>query len=110
MAADFCHTFVVTIHTVYTVSCLCEDELVDSVMADFTLETVGVIRVVASHDCLIEDGLLAYVAVVAAICTDWGAIREQEEVGVGGDLVVTFCTLEAVDMEKGLAVRGKESY
>lgn len=74
MTTNLCHAFVVTVHAIYAVTGLCEDEFVDSVVANLALEAVGVIRVVARHDCLVEDGLLAYVAVVAAICADWGSV------------------------------------
>ena len=104
MTTNFCHALVVTVHAVYAVTCLGKDELVDPVVADLALEAVGVIGVVAGHDRFVEDGLLADVAVVAALCADGGAIGEQQEVRVGGDLVVALCAFEAVDMEKGLAV------
>lgn len=74
MATDLCHAIVVAVHAVYAVACFCKNELVDTVVADLALEAVGVVRVVASHDCLIEDGLVADVAVVAAVGTDGGAI------------------------------------
>ena len=74
MTSNFCHAFVVTVHTVYAVTCLCKDQLVDSVVADFALEAMGMIRVVTGHDRLVEDGELADVAIVAALCTDGGTI------------------------------------
>lgn len=105
MATNFGHAIVVAVHAVNAVTCLCEDELVDSVVADLALEAVGVIRVIAGHDGLVEDGLVADVAIVAAVCADGGTIGEEKEVGVCGDLVVALCTLEAVDMEEGLPGR-----
>lgn len=74
MTADFCHPLVMAVHAVNAVTGLGKDELVDSVAADLALEAVGMIRVVSSHDRLVENGLLADVAVVAAFCTDGGAV------------------------------------
>jgi len=39
----FNHAFVMTIHAVYALTCFCEDEFVNAVVADFALETVGMI-------------------------------------------------------------------
>ena len=74
MTTNFCHTLVMTVHAVYAMARLGKDELVDSVVADFALEAVCVIGVVSGHDCFVEDGLLADVAIVAALCTDGGSI------------------------------------
>lgn len=104
MATDLGHALVVAGHAVYALAGLGEDELVDAVVADLALEAMGVVGVIAGHDGLIEDGLLAYVAVVATVGTDGRAIGEEEEVGVRGDLVAALCTLETVDMEERLAV------
>ena len=113
MLANFDHAFVVTFHAIYAVAGFGKHELVDAVLADLALEAVGVIRVVAGHDGLVKNGLLADVARVRAVGAYRGTIGEQEEVCVCGDLVSTLCTFEAVDMEKGLAgerdVRGRES-
>jgi hypothetical protein len=43
---------------------------------------------------------VADVAAVGAVCADRRPIGEQEEIGVGGNLVSTLCALEAVDMEE----------
>jgi hypothetical protein len=74
MTTNFCHALVMTVHAVYAMTRLGKDELVDSVVADFALEAVCVIGVVSGHDCFVENGLLADVAVVAALCTDGGAV------------------------------------
>jgi len=74
MTADLCHALVMAAHAVNAVTGLGKDELVDSVVADFALEAVGVVGVVSRHDCFVENGLLADVAVVAALCTDGGAV------------------------------------
>ena len=74
MATDLCHAIVVAVHAVYAVCCFGEYELVDAVMADLALEAVSVVRVIAGHDCLVKDGLVADVAVVAAVCAYGGAI------------------------------------
>jgi hypothetical protein len=47
------------------------------------------------------------VAIVRAICTYWRAIGKKKQIGVGGHLVATFRAFEAINMEKGLAVRWK---
>lgn len=76
MTTDLGHALVVAGHTVYALACFGEDEFVDAIMAYFALEAVGVVRVVTGHDGFIEDGLLANVAIVTAVCTDGGSIRE----------------------------------
>jgi hypothetical protein len=48
---------------------------------------------------------MADVATVRAICTYWRTIREKKKVGVGSHLITTFRAFEAIDMEKGLAVK-----
>lgn len=103
MTTNLGHAGVVAGHAVNSLACFGEDEFVDAIMAYFALEAVGMVRVVAGHDGFVEDGLLAYVAVVTAVCTDGGSIGEQEEVGIGSYLLVTLRTLEAVDMEERLA-------
>lgn len=55
-------------------TCLGKDELVYSAVANFALEAVGVVGVVTCHDCFVEDGLVTDVAIVAALCTNGGAI------------------------------------
>lgn len=56
------HAFVMAFHAVNPVTGLGEDKFVDAILAHFALEAVGVIRVVASHDGLVEDRLLADIA------------------------------------------------
>ncbi len=64
VSPNFDHTFTVTIHAIDSLTRLGEDELVDTVLAYFTLETVGMVRVVTSHNGLVENGQLADIAVV----------------------------------------------
>lgn len=59
------YAFIVTFHTIETLTCLREDKLVDAVLATSTRKTSSVVRVVASHDGLVENGKVAYFAVVA---------------------------------------------
>jgi hypothetical protein len=72
------HSLAVTIHAIDPLRCLGENELVYPVFTNLTFETVGMIRVVACHDGLIEDRLLAHATAIRAICADRGTIREQE--------------------------------
>lgn len=44
---------VVTIHAINTLTCLGKHKFVNPVAANFAFETVGVIRVVAGHDCFV---------------------------------------------------------
>lgn len=76
MTTDLGHALVVASHTIYSLARFGEDQLVNTIVAYFALEAMGVIRVVTGHNGFVEDGLLAYVAVVAAICTDGGSIGE----------------------------------
>jgi hypothetical protein len=43
---------------------------------------------------------VADVTIVGTVGTNGGAIGEEEKVGIRGDLITTFCTLEAVDVEE----------
>ena len=61
---DLNHTIVMAVHTIYALFGLCKDEIIDPVLADLAFEAVGVVRIVASHDSLVQDGLSAYVAAV----------------------------------------------
>jgi len=62
------------IHAVYAVARLGKNELVNSSVANLAFETVGVVRVVSCHDGLVENGKMANITAVGAICTDRGAI------------------------------------
>lgn len=59
------YAFIVAFHTIETLTCLREDELIDAILATSTRKTRSVVRVVASHDRLVENGKIAYFAVVA---------------------------------------------
>lgn len=76
MTSDLGHALVVAGHTIYSLTRFGENQFVDTIAAYFALEAVGVIRVVTSHDRFVKNGLLANVAIVTAICTDGGSIRE----------------------------------
>lgn len=103
MTTNFGHAGVVASHAVNSLACFGEDKFVDAITAYFALEAVGMVGVVAGHNGFVEDRLLAYVTVVTAVRTDGGSIGEQEEIGIGGYLLVTLCALEAIDMEERLA-------
>jgi hypothetical protein len=64
MFANLDHSLIVTVHAVNALASLGKHKFVNLGFADFTLETVGVIGVVACHDSLVEDRLLTYVATV----------------------------------------------
>ena len=101
-------SLVVAVHAVYAAARLREHELVDAVLADLALEAVRVVRVVARHDRLVEDRLLAHRAAVRAVRADRRAVRGQEEVRVRRDLVPALGALEAVDVEEGLPGRRED--
>lgn len=56
------HPLIVTVHTIYTLACFGKHEFVDPISANFALETVGMVRVVAGHDSFIENGKFADIA------------------------------------------------
>jgi hypothetical protein len=70
----FNHAFVVAIHAVYALTCLSEDEFVDTVVADLALEAVCMIGIVTGHDSLVENRKLANVAAVRTICANRRAV------------------------------------
>jgi hypothetical protein len=105
MFPDFDHAVTVAVHAIYALTGLGEDKLVNTALTNLTFETVGVIWIVSSHDCLVQNREMADVATVRAICTYWRTIGEKKKVGVGGHLITTFRAFEAIDMEKGLAVK-----
>lgn len=53
-----------TIHAVYALAGFGENKFVDPIFANFTLETVGVIGVIAGHDGFVKDGKFADVATI----------------------------------------------
>lgn len=106
MFPDFDHALVVAVHAIYALTGFCEHQFVDSVAANLAFEAMRMIRVVASHDSFIENREVANIATVGAIGTYWRAVGEEEEIGVGCDLVPTFSALETVDVKERLAVRG----
>ena len=93
------HAFVVAVHAVDALAGFGKDKLVDALLADLAFEAVGVVRVVAGHDRLVEDGLATDIAAVGAVGAYRGAIGQQEQVCVGGDLLVALCALEAINVE-----------
>ena len=107
MSFASCDTLAVTRHTVYALTGLGKYELLYALLADLAIEAVGVVRVVARHDRLVEDRLLAHRAAVRAVRADRRAVREQEQVRVRRDLVPALGALEAVDVEERLP-RGRE--
>ena len=78
MLPDSDHAVVMTLHAVDALTGLGEYEVVDPVLADFAGEAVGVEGVVAGHDGLIEDGLVAEAAVVRAVGAYGRAVREKK--------------------------------
>jgi len=68
------HAFIVAVHAVDSLAGLCENEFIDAVAADFTLEAVSMIRVVAGHDSFVEDGEATYVTAIGTVCADRRAV------------------------------------
>lgn len=58
---------VMALHTIYTMAGFGKHEFVDSIMTRTTLETMGVIRVVASHDSFVKDRLVADAATIGTV-------------------------------------------
>ena len=94
------HSLIVTRHTIDPLASLGEHQLVYSLLADATVEAMGMIRVFSGHDGLVEDRQPTDVAAVGAVGAYGGAVGEQEEIGVGGDLVVALCASEAINVEE----------
>lgn len=44
-----------TIHAIYALTCLGENEFVDTIVADLALEAVCMIGIISGHDSLIEN-------------------------------------------------------
>ena len=55
------------LHTVYTMAGFGKHEFVDAIVTRTTLETMGMIRVVASHDSFVEDRLVADAATIGTV-------------------------------------------
>jgi hypothetical protein len=99
-----------TVHAIYALGSLGEDELVNVVLADLALEAVSVVTVVTSHDGFVEDNESTKVAAVAAVAADWRAVTQERKIGVGDDLVATFGAFEAVDVKERLSRVAKNKY
>lgn len=48
------HALVVAVHTVYSLACFCEHELVDAVTAHFAFKAMCMVRVISGHYCFVE--------------------------------------------------------
>jgi hypothetical protein len=59
-----CYPLVVTVHTVYALTRLGEYKFIDPIPAHFTLETVGVVRIIAGHYSLVKDRKFADIATI----------------------------------------------
>ena len=100
-----CYPLIVTVHAVYALACFGEDKFIDPISANFTLETVGVVRVIAGHNGFVKDGKLANIATIGTIGTNGGAVGQQKQVCICRDFVTAFSALETVDVEEGLAMK-----
>ena len=69
-------SFVMALHAIEPLARLGEHEFNDAVLAASASETLGVKGIIACHDSLVEDRLLADFAVVA-VRTDGRPIRQQ---------------------------------
>jgi hypothetical protein len=61
-AAD--DALVVALHTVNTMTSLGKHKFVDTIVTGATFKAVGMVRVVASHDGFVKDGLVTDAAAV----------------------------------------------
>lgn len=68
------HALAMTIHAVDALAGLCKHQLFYSLLAYLAFKAMGMIRVVTCHYRFIENWLLADIATVGAIGTDWRAI------------------------------------
>lgn len=99
MFATACDPFVVTLHAIDALACLCENELFDLCVAGAAGETGSVIGLVASHDGLLHDRQVADVAGIIALAANWMAVREKEDVvTLCADSVLALCASEALDV------------
>lgn len=89
-----------TIHAVDTLARLGEDKVVDTVTTHFTLETMGMVGVIASHNGFVENGETTYVAAVRAVGTYRGTIGEEQEVCIGSNLIATFRAFKTIYMKE----------
>jgi len=103
-----CHPLVVAVHTVDALTCFGKYEFVDPISADFTFETVSVVRVVAGHDSFVKDGKFADIAAVGTVGADGGTVGQQEQVSVCCDSVAAFSALETINVEEGLSKSRKK--
>lgn len=78
MPSTSSYALVVAVHAINAVTCLGEHKLVDAIMTCSAFEAVRVVAVVAGHDSLVEDGLMADTTRVRAIGTDGLAVGEEE--------------------------------
>jgi len=102
-----CHPLIVAIHTVDALTCFGKYEFVDPISADFTFETVSVVRVVAGHNSFVKNGKFADIAAVGTVGADGGTVGQQEQVSVCCHSVTAFSAHETVYMEEGLSERWK---
>ena len=86
-------------HTIDALAGLGEHQFLNALLADLAVEAMGMVRIVAGHDRLVEDGLAADVATVRAVRTHRGAVREKQQIRVGRHLLVAFCAFEAINVE-----------
>jgi hypothetical protein len=102
------YPLIMTVHAVYALTGLGKYEFVNPISADFALETVRVVRVVAGHDSFVKNGKFADIAAVGTVGADGGTVGQQEQVSVCCDFVVAFSALETVDVEERLSVERED--
>lgn len=103
MSSDLLYSLVMAFHAIYGVACLRIDEVINAALANLASKAFGVIRVVSSGHRFIQDWLTTYITYEGAFGTYWGPIGEDEDVGVGGNLISALGAFEAVNMEERLA-------
>lgn len=73
------HTFIVTIHAIYTLARFREHKLLYALMTSATSEARCVIRVFACHYRFVLDLKLAHIAHISALRTHGEAVTQEHE-------------------------------
>jgi hypothetical protein len=53
MSPNLCHALIMAIHAINTLARLGKDKFIDTCFAHFTLEAMGMIRIISGHDGLV---------------------------------------------------------
>lgn len=75
MTATPGNTFIMAVHTIDTLTGLCEHKFVYTFLADLAVETVGMISIVTGHDGFVENREAADIAAVGTVGAYGGTVR-----------------------------------